>query len=95
MCFCVINFKWIDGVKCYGYKGVFEMVVIVDYLFVYDVMVRVVCDDQYESVIDVYLNDNVNCVFLQQYNLDVLYDMCEWLLEVIQWGFWQEFGDYW
>lgn len=43
----VVNFKWIVGVMCYGYKGVFEMVVIIDYLFVYDVMVKCVEDFMY------------------------------------------------
>lgn len=44
ICLCVVNLKWFDGVKCYGYKGVVEFVVIVDYLYGYDVIVCVLFD---------------------------------------------------
>lgn len=38
-CVCVVNFKWLVSICCYGYKGGFELMVIVDYLFGYDVIV--------------------------------------------------------
>lgn len=44
VCGCVVNFKWIKGVMCYGYKGVFEMVVMFDYFFVFFVIIWVVGD---------------------------------------------------
>lgn len=40
----VVNLKWIVGMKCYGYKGVFELVVMVDYLCVFDVISELIDD---------------------------------------------------
>ncbi|ASJ71829.1 cobaltochelatase subunit CobN [Granulosicoccus antarcticus] len=90
----VTNPKWIDGVKRHGYKGAFEMAATVDYLFAYDATARVVRDDQYARVTDAYVEDDDTRQFLQQYNPDALYEICERLLEAMERGLWQQPGDY-
>lgn len=87
-CVCVVNLRWMVVMCWYGYKGVFEMVVIVDYLFGYDVIVGVMVDWMYEQFMQCYVLDVQNCMFMIEFNLWVLYGMVEWLLEVVGCGLW-------
>ncbi|HEY9903743.1 MAG TPA: cobaltochelatase subunit CobN, partial [Candidatus Sericytochromatia bacterium] len=86
----VVNPKWIDGVMRHGYKGAFEMVATVDYLFAYDATANCVEDHMYQGVAEAYLLDPRVQKFIQQKNPWALRDMAERLLEANQRGLWKE-----
>lgn len=79
VCSWVVNFKWIDGVKWYGYKGVFEIVVMVDYLFVFVVIIGVVKNYYFDMVEIVFIEDDVICDFIVDVNFVVLCEIVDCL----------------
>ncbi|MGA7936089.1 MAG: cobaltochelatase subunit CobN [Kovacikia sp.] len=85
----VVNPKWIRGVMRHGYKGAFEMVATVDYLFAYDATAEVVTDWMYEGIAEAYLLDPAVKTFLSAKNPWALRDMAERLLEAHQRAMWQ------
>jgi cobaltochelatase CobN len=86
----VVNPKWIEGVMRHGYKGAFEMVATVDYLFAYDATANCVEDHMYQGVAEAYLFEPRVQEFIQQKNPWALRDMAEGLLEANQRGLWKE-----
>ncbi|QHE86592.1 cobaltochelatase subunit CobN [Hydrogenophaga sp. BPS33] len=89
-----VNPKWIEGVKCHGYKGAFEIAATVDYLFAFDATTGVVGDHQYALMADAYLHDDDTRGFLQQHNPLAMRGIGERLLEAMQRGLWAEPGEH-
>ncbi|MEM9535645.1 MAG: cobaltochelatase subunit CobN [Cyanobacteria bacterium P01_E01_bin.45] len=86
----VINPKWIAGAMRHGYKGAFEMVATLDYLFAYDATTHCVADFMYEGVANNYVLDDRVQDFVRKVNPWALRDMSERLLEAHQRGMWTE-----
>jgi len=90
----VINPKWIKAMQKHGYKGAFEMVASVDYIFSYDATTSLIDDYQYEAVTNALVLDPDNRKFMENSNPNAFKEMCERLLEAQQRGLWKNPGDY-
>ncbi len=84
----VVNPKWIEGVMRHGYKGAFEMVATVDYLFAFSATTNCVRDHHFDAVFDAYLNDDRVRNFIQNHNPDALREMIERFLEAQERELW-------
>ncbi|HEX9530727.1 MAG TPA: cobaltochelatase subunit CobN, partial [Acidimicrobiales bacterium] len=84
----VLNPKWIGAMRGHGYKGAFELVATVDYLFGYDATTGVVEDWMYERVTDSYVADTEMREFFRRSNPTALRAIAERLLEAADRGLW-------
>lgn len=84
----VLNPRWISAMQQHGYKGAFELVATVDYLFGYDATARVVEDWMYQRVTEAYVSDPAMRKFFQESNPWALRSISERLLEAHQRGMW-------
>ncbi|WP_370321318.1 cobaltochelatase subunit CobN [Oricola sp.] len=84
----VVNPKWIAGVMRHGYKGAFEMVATVDYMFAFAATTGAVRDHHFEAVYQAYLMDETVRDFIAYKNPDALREMAERLREAIDRGLW-------
>ena len=84
----VVNPKWIAGVMRHGYKGAFEMVATVDYLFAFSATTGAVANHHFELVYEAYLADDAVREFLEQSNPAGLKEMAERFLEAEERGLW-------
>ena len=82
------NPKWIKGVMRHGYKGAFEMVATLDYLFAFAATTRAVGDHHFDQLYDAYLDDDAVREFLQDANPAGLNEMLARFLEAIERGLW-------
>jgi cobaltochelatase CobN len=85
----VVNPKWIAGVMRHGYKGAFEMVATVDYLFAFAASAHAVEDHHFDLVFDAYLGDADVRGFLEDANPAALREMAERLKEAQDRGLWR------
>ncbi|MCB1422332.1 MAG: cobaltochelatase subunit CobN [Nitratireductor sp.] len=84
----VINPKWIEGVMRHGYKGAFEMVATVDYLFAFSATTGAVANHHFELVYEAYLADDTVREFLEAANPAGLKEMADRFLEAEERGLW-------
>jgi len=84
----VVNPKWIAGVMRHGYKGAFEMVATVDYLFAFQATANCVEDYHFDAVFDAYIEDEAVLGFLKTNNPQGLREMADRLMEAQDRGFW-------
>ena len=84
----LVNPKWIEGVMRHGYKGAFEMVATVDYLFAFSATTGAVANHHFELVYEAYLGDDPVREFLEQANPAGLKEMAERFLEAEERGLW-------
>jgi len=82
------NPRWIQGAMRHGYKGAFEMVATVDYLFAFAATARVVEDHHFDQLFDAYLEDTAVREFLQHANPEGLREMAARFAEAIDRGLW-------
>ena len=75
------NPKWIRGVMRHGYKGAFEMVATLDYLFAFAATTHTVGDHHFDQLYDAYLDDPEVLEFLQTANPAGLREMLDRFLE--------------
>ena len=83
------NPRWIAGVMRHGYKGAFEMVATVDYLFAFAATARVVEDHHFDQLYDAYLHDEDVRNFLHDANPAGLREMAARFAEAIDRGLWR------
>ncbi|WP_027135382.1 cobaltochelatase subunit CobN [Geminicoccus roseus] len=83
------NPRWIAGVMRHGYKGAFEMVATVDYLFAFAATARVVEDHHFDQLFDAYLQDERVRGFLREANPEGLSEMAARFAEAIERGLWR------
>ncbi|PKA42531.1 cobaltochelatase subunit CobN [Rhizobium sullae] len=83
-----VNPKWIDGVMRHGYKGAFEIVATVDYLFAFAATTGVVGDHHFEAVYQAFVADPKVRDFMAEKNPAALREMKERLLEAIERRLW-------
>ncbi|WP_306148660.1 MULTISPECIES: cobaltochelatase subunit CobN [unclassified Roseibium] len=82
------NPKWIKGVMRHGYKGAFEMVATLDYLFAFAATTRAVGDHHFDQLYEAYLDDEVVRDFLQDTNPAGYQEMLARFQEALDRGLW-------
>ncbi|WP_299813600.1 cobaltochelatase subunit CobN [uncultured Roseibium sp.] len=82
------NPKWIAGVMRHGYKGAFEMVATLDYLFAFAATTRAVGDHHFDQLYEAYLDDETVRDFLKEANPAGLKEMLARFHEAIERGLW-------
>lgn len=82
------NPKWIRGVMRHGYKGAFEMVATLDYLFAFAATTRAVGDHHFDQLYDAYLDTPEVLEFLKDANPAGLAEMLARFQEAIDRGLW-------
>ena len=85
----VANPKWIEGVMRHGYKGAFEMVATVDYLFAFAATTNAVKDHHFQLAYDAYLGNEEVRTFIQQTNPAGLNEMASRFREAIDREIWR------
>ena len=86
----VTNPRWLEAMRCHGYKGAFELAATVDYLFGYDATTGVAADWMYERLAEAYVFDPAMREFFSQSNPWALRDIAERLLEAAARGLWEQ-----
>ncbi len=82
------NPKWIKGVMRHGYKGAFEMVATLDYLFAFSATTRAVGDHHFDQLYEAYLGDEVVRDFLKSANPAGYQEMLARFQEALDRGLW-------
>jgi cobaltochelatase CobN len=82
------NPKWISGVMRHGYKGAFEMVATLDYLFAFAATTHAVGNHHFDQLYDAYLDNEDVRDFLKDANPAGLKEMLDRFLEAIERDLW-------
>jgi len=85
----VVNPKWIAAVMRHGYKGAFEMVATVDYMFAFAATTGAVKDHHFDAVFQTYVADDAVRRFLADANPAALKEMAARLKEAQDRGLWK------
>ncbi len=64
----VVNPKWIDGVKRHGYKGAFEVIATVDYMFAFAATTGAVQTHHFDLAFEAFVEDEVTRDFIRTNN---------------------------
>ena len=83
------NPKWISAMQRHGYKGAFEMLATLDYLFGFAVTTRCVASHHFEQLYDAWLGDDATRQFIADSNPDALKDMVARFEEALRRGVWK------
>ncbi len=85
----VVNPKWINGVMRHGYKGAFEIIASVDYMFAFAATTGAVKSHHFDLAFDAFImNENV-ADFIKQNNRHGFEELKNKFNEAIRRGFWQ------
>ena len=84
-----VNPKWIQGMRNHGYKGAFEMVATVDYLFAFAATTNAVKDHHFDIVYQTYLEDPAVREFIETANPAALREMARRFLEAQSRNLWK------
>ncbi|WP_434052013.1 MAG: cobaltochelatase subunit CobN [Roseibium sp.] len=82
------NPKWIRGVMRHGYKGAFEMVATLDYLFAFSATTTAVGDHHFDQLYDAYIDADEVRDFLRDANPAGYAEMLTRFLDAIERGLW-------
>jgi cobaltochelatase CobN len=82
------NPKWIKGVMRHGYKGAFEMVATLDYLFAFAATTRAVGDHHFDQLYEAYLDNEDVRDFLKASNPAGYQEMLARFQEALDRGLW-------
>ena len=82
------NPKWIAGAMRHGYKGAFEMLATVDYLFAFAATTRMVDEHHFTALYEAYIEDDDVRNFLETANDAAYADMLARFEEAIARGLW-------
>ncbi len=64
----VVNPKWIDGVKRHGYKGAFEIIATVDYMFAFAATTGAVKTHHFDLAFEAFVEDDATREFIRANN---------------------------
>lgn len=64
----VVNPKWIDGVKRHGYKGAFEIIATVDYMFAFAATTGAVQTHHFDLAFEAFIEDEATRDFIRANN---------------------------
>ncbi len=84
----VVNPKWIAGVMRHGYKGAFEIVATVDYMFAFAATTGAVRDHHFELAYDAFIADERVRDFIEEHNPPGLRELAERFSEALERGLW-------
>jgi len=84
----VVNPKWIDGVKRHGYKGAFEIIATVDYMFAFAATTGAVKTHHFDLAFEAFVEDDATRAFIQQNNRYGYDELIEKFNEARRRGFW-------
>lgn len=84
----VVNPKWISGVMRHGYKGAFEIVATVDYMFAFAATTGAVRDHHFQLAYDAFIGDEDVRAFIAENNEPGLQEMAEKFMEALSRDLW-------
>jgi cobaltochelatase CobN len=84
----VVNPKWIDGVKRHGYKGAFEIIATVDYMFAFAATTGAVKTHHFDLAFEAFVEDDATREFIQANNRFGYEELIEKFNEARRRGFW-------
>jgi cobalamin biosynthesis Mg chelatase CobN len=84
----VVNPKWIDGVKRHGYKGAFEIIATVDYLFAFAATTGAVQSHHFDLAFEAFVEDDATRLFIQANNRFGYDELIAKFNEARRRGFW-------
>ncbi len=84
----VVNPKWISGVMRHGYKGAFEIVATVDYMFAFAATTGAVRDHHFQLAYDAFIGDEDVRAFIAKNNAPGLREMAEKFMEALSRDLW-------
>ncbi len=83
-----VNPKWIAGVMRHGYRGAFEIVATVDYMFAFAATTGAVRDHHFQLAYDAFIADEEVRSFIAENNAPGLHEMAEKFLEALDRDVW-------
>jgi cobaltochelatase CobN len=84
----VVNPKWINGVKRHGYKGAFEIIATVDYMFAFAATTGAVKTHHFDLAFDAFVEDEATRDFIKQNNRFGYDELIAKFNEAIHRGLW-------
>jgi len=84
----VVNPKWIDGVKRHGYKGAFEIIATVDYMFAFAATTGAVQTHHFDLAFEAFVEDDATRRFIQTSNRFGYDELIAKFNEARRRGFW-------
>jgi len=84
----VVNPKWIDGVKRHGYKGAFEIIATVDYMFAFAATTGAVKTHHFDLAFEAFVEDDATRRFLIDNNRHGYDELLQKFEEARRRGFW-------
>ncbi|WP_055047704.1 cobaltochelatase subunit CobN [Devosia sp. A16] len=84
----VVNPKWIDGVKRHGYKGAFEIIATVDYMFAFAATTGAVATHHFDLAFEAFVEDDATRQFIQSNNRFGYDELIAKFNEARRRGFW-------
>ncbi|WP_423069448.1 cobaltochelatase subunit CobN [Devosia sp. CN2-171] len=84
----VVNPKWIDGVKRHGYKGAFEIIATVDYMFAFAATTGAVKTHHFDLAFEAFVEDDETRTFIQSNNRFGYDELIQKFNEARRRGFW-------
>lgn len=84
----VVNPKWIEGVKRHGYKGAFEIIATVDYMFAFAATTGAVRTHHFDLAFEAYVEDEATRAFLIENNRFGYAELLARFDEARRRGFW-------
>jgi len=84
----VVNPKWIDGVKRHGYKGAFEIIATVDYMFAFAATTGAVKTHHFDLAFEAFVEDDATRQFIEANNRFGYDELIAKFNEARRRGFW-------
>ncbi|MEO6014459.1 MAG: cobaltochelatase subunit CobN [Devosia sp.] len=84
----VVNPKWIDGVKRHGYKGAFEIIATVDYMFAFAATTGAVKTHHFDLAFEAFVEDSATRNFIRDNNRFGYDELIAKFNEARERGFW-------
>lgn len=84
----VVNPKWIDGVKRHGYKGAFEIIATVDYMFAFAATTGAVKTHHFDLAFEAFVLDPETRDFIHTNNPHGFDELKQKFKDAIERGFW-------
>jgi cobaltochelatase CobN len=84
----VVNPKWIDGVKRHGYKGAFEIIATVDYMFAFAATTGAVKTHHFDLAFEAYVEDEATRDFIRANNRFGYDELIDKFNEARRRGYW-------
>jgi len=85
----VVNPKWIDGVKRHGYKGAFEIIATVDYMFAFAATTGAVKTHHFDLAFEAFVEDTATREFIRANNRFGYDELIAKFNEARERGFWR------